>query len=189
MQEPSGPEHPYQNTWDARYIPPQNCISGAPSKQADPAYDPITMMQHELLSLSPEVWSQFWDATMCQAKTVPNRMYCKVFSQTLKKTSKKINPSLSPPILLLSSCLKSWPLFWNLIQSLHPGKAPDPDYLIVAKESSALCSIMPLFNNAKMELGWCWVLKLWWLVESWSVRFEGSIGIRFSLFITDGAYK
>ena len=71
----------------------------------------------------------------------------------------KENQSISIASYSTSQQLPS-PVCLTCIQSLHPSKAPDPDYLIVAKESSAPCLIMPLFNNAKMVLGWCWVLKL-----------------------------
>src|ERR1700678_1333863 len=87
--QPTIPEHPYRNARDAAYAPPVNRNVAAPykpsnDKRPEPAYKtlppvhdptiasniykrsmdaPITITQRELLSMSPEVRSQYRDST------------------------------------------------------------------------------------------------------------------------------
>src|SRR5271155_4003739 len=87
--QPTIPEHPYRNTRDAAYAPPVNRNIAVPDKpnngkRPEPAYKtlppvhdptiaanvykrsmdaPITITQRELLSMSPEVRSQYRDST------------------------------------------------------------------------------------------------------------------------------
>lgn len=92
------PEHPFRNAQDAAYSPPNTRNIGAPADRTtanrrDPAYRtlppihdselankvydrslnaPVTLTQRELLSLSPEVRSQYREATTTRRQPVRN---------------------------------------------------------------------------------------------------------------------
>ena len=99
------PEHPYQKTKDAAYVPPVNRNVGAPAKpptqpRAEPAYKtlppvhnaaiaadiykrsmeaPITITQRELLSLSPEVRLQVREVTTTKQVLTENKQPMQTF--------------------------------------------------------------------------------------------------------------
>ena len=179
--------HPFADVSDATYAPPVNCNYAAapkpqPPKKADPVYKilapiydgkvatdvydramdaQVTLTQHELLSLSPEVCAQVHKATS-NKRIVPG-----------KEASKSINvlaDDLALPMALddLNND-NDEPVASTFINSVMtvsqppPGSLIIPDpyetylktlpasviprQLIVAKESSALRSIFPLVDH------------------------------------------
>src|SRR5271168_687363 len=182
--QPTIPEHPYQNTRDAAYAPPVNRNVAVPDKlnngkRPEPAYKtlppihnptiaanvykrsmdaPITITQRELLSMSPEVRSQYRDSTTTRRMPYNNgttaQNYCEIETekgdnQQLLATVADIQPTyadtqstfvaknnsnrtLPEGALILPDPIK------NYYNTLHHGKQPNPDQLIVAVESGAV---------------------------------------------------
>ena len=129
---------------------------------------PLTITYHELLSLSPEVRAQVRDAIT--SKRVQNKEVTQANTlQEIELTEEELSylmpdeelvpystPSKPMPIMPLTQT-KQEKLPSNAIvvqdpieqyyKNLGPGEMPDPDRLIVAKESSALRSITPLIDS------------------------------------------
>jgi hypothetical protein len=123
---------------------------------------PITITQRELLSLSPEVRSQVRDVTT--TRRIPNNPA--VTSQNalqLEDESNKENMDEASTETMLSRSYCSHgrvPPRGAIIvpdpieryyRSLPPGQEPDPDRLVVAKESSAVRSIFSVIDSTKKK--------------------------------------
>ena len=123
---------------------------------------PITITQRELLSLSPEVRSQVRDVTT--TKRIPNNP--PVASQNALQLEE--DPLYDDPDNSSSETLFSQPCCMHnrspprgaiiipdpierYYRSLPPGQAPDPDRLIIAKESSAVRSIFAVIDSTKRK--------------------------------------
>ena len=123
---------------------------------------PITITQRELLSLSPEVRSQVREVTTTRRMpTIPQ-----LISQNSLNLENELSEedSTTPPAETLISrpcCVhKRVPPKGAIIvddpieryyRSLQPGEAPDPDRLIIAKESSAVRSIFAVIDSTQRK--------------------------------------
>ena len=171
------PEHPYSNVKDAIYHPPTDRNVGAPVKQVNkrpeqayktlpPIHDPqialevykrsmeapITITQPELLSLSPEVRSKVRDSTT--TKRVPNKDA--LTAQNLCQGQDDDQVDEYPPIDVLAydrqrtpppgSYIAADPIE-NYYKSLGQNEDPDFEFLLVAKDSSAVRSVVALVDN------------------------------------------
>ncbi|KAF8151279.1 hypothetical protein BJ912DRAFT_894393 [Pholiota molesta] len=161
----SGLEHPYRNANDAAYAPPQTRNVGAPADKAntprrDPAYrtlppvhdpaiavkifnqsleTPVTITQRELLSLAPEVRSQYREATTIRRQpskeATPTTYYERLdYSQFVNADG--INGQ--PPPRGAAIIGDHYDLYYR---TLAPGERPDFGMLTVAVESAALRSL------------------------------------------------
>ena len=123
---------------------------------------PITITQRELLSLSPEVRSQVRDVTT--TRRVPNAPPANShnvlhFENEHEHTHESDNPKEA--MICKPCCVhKRIPPKGSIIlddpidryyRSLPPGQEPDPDRLIIAKESSAVRSIFALIDNSRRK--------------------------------------
>ncbi|KAF8801225.1 hypothetical protein BYT27DRAFT_7072500, partial [Phlegmacium glaucopus] len=115
----------------------------------------ITITQRELLSLSPEVRSQVRDVTT--TRRVPFNP-ANVAQHTLQVGDDDDNESVPIPTFAVANSHHRTPPEGALVipdpiehyyQSLRPGEAPDPDRLIVSKESTAIRSIFALIDNSQ----------------------------------------
>jgi hypothetical protein len=130
---------------------------------------PFTITYHELLSLAPEVRAQVREAI--SSKRVPNNTAHSANLQNAYLTEEELSylmpdevplPFVEEPepasIMALATSQEKPPsLPSNAIivedpideyyKTLRDGESPDPDQIVVAKESSALRSIIPLVNN------------------------------------------
>ena len=177
------PEHPFRLAKDAAYSPPVTKNVGAQdkpvaqsSKKPEPAYRtlppihdpiiaetvfkrsleaPITITQRELLSLSPEVRSQFRDSTI--TRRVPNKE--SPTTQALYHEEAAVTSEAEVTIPLFSafslpevfyapdgSVTISDPVE-TYYRSLPPGFDPMEEALTVSLESSAIRSIMAFVDN------------------------------------------
>ncbi|KAF8190905.1 hypothetical protein BJ912DRAFT_849809 [Pholiota molesta] len=172
------PEHPYRNANDAAYAPPQARNVGAPPDKANaprrepayrtlpPVHDPalatkvfnqsmeasITITQRELLSLAPEVRSQYREATTIkrqpnkEAPTATTNLFdsaprneadsMPIFNLSFINAESTVNGG--PPPRGASIINDPYDLYYR---TLAPGERPDFDMLIVAVESAALRSM------------------------------------------------
>jgi hypothetical protein len=131
----------------------------------------LTITYHELLSLSPEVRAQIRDATSSKrvapkdsaqsnlleesdltedelSYLMPDEMILNDIEPTYTSTTMRNDegPHLTPGSIVIEDPIEKY------YKSLGPDEEPDADKIIVAKESSALRSIMPLVdNNMKVE--------------------------------------
>jgi hypothetical protein len=123
---------------------------------------PITITQRELLSLSPEVRSQVRDVTT--TKRIPNNP--QIASQNAVQIeedpiTEELSDSAAEAMLGRPCCVHGRvPPPGAIIvpdpieryyRSLPPGQEPDPDRLIVAKESSAVRSIFAVVDSTKRK--------------------------------------
>ena len=124
---------------------------------------PITITQRELLSLSPEVRSQVRDVTT--TRRVPNNA-APVSQNTLEEgemySQESMEEESAEALHTRASCCrhKHNPP-WNAIsqpdpieryiRSLPSGQEPDPDRLIIAKDSSAVRSIFAIIDSTKKK--------------------------------------
>jgi len=170
------PEHPFRNARDANYLPPQHrnvaVLPKTVPKKAEPTYRnqppiqnsdiastvyhhsldaPVTLTQHELLSIAPDVHSQYRDATTPKQNVNPT---AQVNMLEQNRTQQRLhNTFISMPTssAIASSQHCSPPegstiipdRFEQYYRSLGPGEKPDHSKLVVAKESAALRSIFP----------------------------------------------
>ena len=122
---------------------------------------PITITQRELLSLSPEVRSQVRDVTT--TKRIPNnppaasqnalQLEEDPLDNDLDNSSSETLYSLpcthnrSPPrgAIIIPDPIERY------YRSLPPGQAPDPDRLIIAKDSCAVRSIFAVIDSTKRK--------------------------------------
>ena len=123
---------------------------------------PITITQRELLSLSPEVRSQVREVTT--VRRIPNNP--PVTSQNALQQEDEFNEGdldniSSETLFSRPCCVHSRPPPRGAIiisdpieryyRSLPPGQEPDPDRLIIAKESSAVRSIFAVIDSTKRK--------------------------------------
>ena len=112
----------------------------------------VTVTQRELLLLSPEVCSQVCKAISAKCNTA-NNMIKEI--HTLDNIEPAEVPA-SPPVVMLMQSVQQLAVpppgalivpdpYETYLKSLPSGAMPE--LLIVAKESSALCSIFPLIDN------------------------------------------
>jgi hypothetical protein len=168
-------EHPYRRVQDTTYQPPAACNFGAPMKQPiknpetvpkvlPPIHDPfvaaniykcsidvpIMVTQHELLFLSPEVCSQVREATTThctQPKDPSTAQNLYQYSEDEQAddyiNTLALTPTNTPPpgSIIVEDPIELY------YKSLCPGEEPDFDTLVIAKESSAVRSIVALVDN------------------------------------------
>jgi hypothetical protein len=183
LQLTDGPEHPYQLAKDAEYSPPVTKNVGAQekpvassNKKPEPAYKtlplihdpliaesvykcslntPITITQRELLSLSPEVQSQFRDSTITRRVSTKESGATQVLFQeestSIEETEVTVPlfAAFSVPEVYYApdgSVTISDPVE-TYYQSLPPALNPVEEALTVALESSAIQSIMAFVDN------------------------------------------
>ncbi|KAF9537435.1 hypothetical protein CPC08DRAFT_607474, partial [Agrocybe pediades] len=178
------PEHPFRDARDANYLPPQHRNVAAPPKpalkKAEPAYRnqapihddsiannifnrsldaPITLTQRELLSIAPDVRTQYKDVTtakrnvtsgatvqthLLEASPAPDRVY-NVFTASSTTSAVPSSMHRSPP----EGATVIPDQYDQYYRSLRPGEKPDPNRLYVSKESAALRSIFPIVDNSQ----------------------------------------
>ncbi|KAH9475463.1 hypothetical protein JR316_0012574 [Psilocybe cubensis] len=175
-------EHPFRNALDAVYMPPQSRNVAALPKPAPkknepayrtfpPIYDsdvantvynrsleaPVTITQRELLSIAPEIRSQYRDSTTSKRSANTDKIaQTNLLENRADPTSNTVVFNASTVHPLPSSQHRSPPEGSTVIddpfdiyyRSLRPGQHPDPNKIIVAKESSALRSIYPIVDNS-----------------------------------------
>ena len=128
---------------------------------------PVTITYHELLSLAPEVRAQVRDAITSKRVTNKENVQANLL-QEASLTEEELSylmPDEIPlpfdseetvPAMTFSKYERRRPTSGAIIvedpidqyyRNLEPGEVPDPDRLVVAKESSALRSIIPLVDN------------------------------------------
>lgn len=123
---------------------------------------PITITQRELLSLSPEVRSQVRDVTT--TRRIPNNPPVAIQNALqLDEYLMDDNEDLvSTETMLSQPCCTHRRLpprgaiiipdpIERYYRSLPPGQEPDPDRLIIAKESSAVRSIFSVIDSTKRK--------------------------------------
>ena len=180
------PEHPYRNVKDAAYITPtQPNVGGVPKtapKRNDIAYrtlppvhnpeiatsvfkramdSPLTITQHELLSLSPEIRNQVRDIT--SSRRIPNKdnvatqhllqegdsdLNEEQEQNTTSTFAMMIGNVQTPPpgALIIPDPIETY------YKSLNPGQMPDFNQLVVALESGAVRSVLAVVDaNRKKE--------------------------------------
>ena len=172
------PEYLFQYAKDTAYTPPTSKNVGIQDKQ-EPAYrtlplirDPLiaktvykqsmetpnTITQRKLISLSPEVQSQFRDSTI--TRKIPNKdtQTTQALWQEEIKSANEIEqllPSIStfalPTVTYAPNCsitisnpIKAY------YQLLLPGFDPHEEAFTVSLESSAILSILACINNRQM---------------------------------------
>ena len=176
------PIHPYQLAKDAAYTPPTSQNIGAvpkvPFTKANaPAYKtlppvheaaiadhvyqrsmdaPITITQHELLSLSPEVHTKVREITTTKRIPNPNAFSMQASLQVLNDGDDDMYEIMPAFTLGQRTALEGATIVPDPIEtyykSLEPGEIPDRDRLTVAKESTAIRSIHALVDtNQKKE--------------------------------------
>src|SRR6202522_3978667 len=195
--QPTIPEHPYRNARDAAYAPPVNRNVAVPDKpnngkRPEPAYKtlppvhdptiaaniykrsmdaPITITQRELLSMSPEVHSQYRDSTTIRRMPYSNGATAQNYlemetekgdNQQLLATVADIQPTyadtqstfvaennsnrtLPEGALILPDPIK------NYYNTLRHNEQPNPDQLIVAVESGAVRTVLAFIDNKEQK--------------------------------------
>ncbi|KDR69122.1 hypothetical protein GALMADRAFT_230903 [Galerina marginata CBS 339.88] len=125
---------------------------------------PVTITQRELLSISPEVRSQIREAVT--TRRIPTKDSKDSQEAYLGEQQDEISSTLDElpfgaehtgSIAIPSSQHRSPPPGSIVIpdpietyyRTLRPGESPDPDRIVVAKESFALRSIFPLVDNSQ----------------------------------------
>lgn len=119
---------------------------------------PVTLTQRELLSIAPEVRAHYRDSTTSKRNANTDRPAQANLFDTPTNSQTTLSAQTSSPtvVALASSQHRSPPEGSTVIndpydiyyRSLRPGQVPDPDKIIVAKESYALRSIHPVVDNA-----------------------------------------
>lgn len=124
---------------------------------------PITITQRELLSLSPEVRSQVRDVTTTRRMPHNNNAVAQNALHFHDESDKENFTELSTDTLYSRPCYaphRHGPPKGAIIlddpieryyRELPPGQAPDPDRLIIAKESSAVRSIFAVVDAAERK--------------------------------------
>ena len=121
---------------------------------------PITITQRELLSLSPEVRSQVREVTT--TRRIPNsHSGANTLSYEEESNKENISDASLETLHSRPCCVHSRiPPKGSIIlddpidryyRSLSPGQAPDPDRLVVAKESSAVRSIFAVVDSSSRK--------------------------------------
>ncbi|KAJ7434588.1 hypothetical protein FB451DRAFT_1012096, partial [Mycena latifolia] len=158
------PEHSYANARDAAYAEPKGRNYGvqppppAPAKRHDPAYrtiapvfdhktanevfdrsmnTPVTLSQHELLSISPDVRAQYKDATTGR-RTATDAPIAPTMPQLLNTVENPLPFDSEPNALVASD---------DFATLYDAGVLPDPGELAVAVDSCAIRSVMPIVDN------------------------------------------
>jgi len=128
---------------------------------------PLTITYHELLSLSPEVRSQIREATSTKRTIGPRDATQNHFLKESNLTEDELAYLMPGEILLQSNDAKTAPVdqydqsqkhrlpgsivledpIEKYYKSLGPDEEPDAEKINIAKESSALRSILPLVDN------------------------------------------
>lgn len=119
---------------------------------------PVTLTQRELLSIAPEVRSHYREATTTKRNANSANLTPAAQTNILEDegpSDRDFNRSHSMP--LAASIHRSPPEGSTIIQdpiemyfrSLGPGENPDPNRIIVAKESSALRSVFAIVDNSQ----------------------------------------
>lgn len=120
---------------------------------------PITITQRELLSLSPEVRSQVRDITT--TRRIPNNSTVSQVALQLEEDSnafmeEELENTSVDALHLKRNC--KYPPNGAIVvsdpveryyRSLPPGQSPDPDRLIVAKDSSAVRSLLAIIDASE----------------------------------------
>ena len=182
-QHSNSPKHPFWHTKDAAYTPLTSKNVGTQDKQEppinkkqEPAYrtlppihdpsiaktiykqsmeTPITITQRKLLSLSPEVWSQFRDSTITRRISNKDIQTTQAFWQEEIETTNEIEQLLStistftlPTVTyaLNGSITISDPIE-AYYQLLPPGFEPLEEALTVSLESSVIQSILACIDT------------------------------------------
>lgn len=119
---------------------------------------PVTITQRELLSIAPDVRAQYKEATTAKRNANTERPTQSSTSQQDRAQERVLNAFNSMPaaVALTASQHRSPPEgatviddpFEQYYRSLRPGEKPDPQRLVVAKESAALRSIYPIVDNS-----------------------------------------
>ena len=123
---------------------------------------PITITQRELLSLSPEVRSQVREVTT--TRRIPNNppIATQNALQLEEGSNEEDTDNASSETLYSQPCCRHSRVpphgaiivpdpIERYIRSLPPGQEPDPDRLIIAKESSAVRSIFAVIDSTKRK--------------------------------------
>ena len=129
----------------------------------------VTLTQRELLSLSPEVRAQYREATTQRRQ--PNKEGQTVSTSMIEEIEDEPEPEPNPTLAPMENLIQTQPPtrsvhfagcqhrsppvgatvlsdpYDSYYRSLGPGKHPDPDQLIVAKESASLRSVYALVDN------------------------------------------
>jgi hypothetical protein len=115
---------------------------------------PVTLTQRELLSISPEVRAQLRDAITTRRMPNKDSTQQNLVDEFAPDFENDLAPQMSVPVISSHASQHVPPgaiiipdQFETYIRSLRPGETPDPNQLIVAKESSALRAIQPLVDN------------------------------------------
>ncbi len=118
---------------------------------------PVTITQRELLSIAPDVRAQYKEATTAKRSTNTENQAQNNPQQQDRTQERVLNTLHSMPaaVALTASQHRSPPEgatviddpFEQYYRSLRPGEQPDPQRIIVAKDSAALRSIYPLVDN------------------------------------------
>ncbi|KAJ3510089.1 hypothetical protein NLJ89_g4871 [Agrocybe chaxingu] len=155
------PQAPKKSDAAYRTLPPIH-----DSRIATAVYDrslntPVTITQRELLSLSPEIRAQYRESTTTRrqpTKDTPTQAALLEEDPIDPPFPERITNSLYslPRSISLASSQHHHPPEGSIVipdtyetyyRSLQPGESPDPDRLVVAMESAALRSIVPLVDN------------------------------------------
>ena len=123
---------------------------------------PITITQRELLSLSPEVRSQVREVTTTRRMPTNPQLTSQNSLQLENELDEKDSPNPPAETLISRPCCvhKRTPPKGAIIvddpieryyRSLQPGETPDPDRLIIAKESSAVRSIFAVIDSTQRK--------------------------------------
>ncbi len=119
---------------------------------------PVTLTQRELLSIAPDVRAQYREATTAKRNANTDRLPQNNILQEDRTQERLFNTINSMPatVALTASQHRSPPEgstviedpFEQYYRSLRPGEKPDPQRLVVARESAALRSIFPIVDNS-----------------------------------------
>jgi hypothetical protein len=120
---------------------------------------PVTITQRELLSISPEVRSQYREATTTKRNPNNERQAQANLLEEVESPQTVYNRLNSAPVSvsIVGSQHRSPPEGSTILndpvdiyyRSLGPGQRPDPERIIVAKESLALRSVFAIVDNAQ----------------------------------------
>ena len=195
--QPTIPEHPYRNARDAAYAPPVNRNVAVPDKfnngkRPEPAYKtlppihdptiaanvfkrsmdtPIVISHRELLSMSPEVRSQYRDCTTTrrmpynngntaqnyldtETEEAENQQLLNTVAETQYHFAESLpnsavessqNQALPAGALILPDPIET---YYN---SLPYGESPDPSQLVVAVESGAVRTVFAFIDNKEQK--------------------------------------
>jgi hypothetical protein len=156
------PANPRRSDPAYKTLPPVHDPSIAAEVYKRSMEAPITITQRELLSLSPEVRSQVRDVTT--TRRIPNNppIATQNALQFEEESNEEDTDNASSETLYSQPCCRHnrVPPHGAIIvpdpieryyRSLPPGQAPDPDRLIIAKESSAVRSIFAVIDSTKRK--------------------------------------